>query len=303
MKSRTVWMVVALCAMTATLAAQPLGRRDAPVFRQEVRLQPMYFGNFFQAPIGSGLEEDIRGIGLEYRAAYRVWTDTEAFGHLNVVDFDERGKKTSYGGRAGLRHDGERHDYSVHVDHGVNRSSFDIAGSTETGDVTTLYGEYSFRVTDDWQLGVEAATDRQRFTSPRDRNNDGTSFGANVRYRGLGYKFMPEVGYVTGSRDVVDRTENYDESYWYIGFTSSPTRKVYLSLTYRDRQREYTTSDITSSRFGADEQRDQWTASASYRHTDHVAYILYYSKENADSSRANRDFNTDFLLLAVSVGF
>lgn len=303
MKSRYVWMLMAAVCATTTLTAQPLGRQDPAVFRQEVRLQPMYFGNFFQAPVGSGLEEDVRGLGLEYRAAYRMWTDTDAFGHLNMLDFDERGKKTSFGGRLGLAHDGERHDYSVYVDHGENRSSFDIAGSTETGDVTSFAGEYSFRVTEDWQLGVEAEADRQRFTSPRTRNNDGQYLGANVRYRGLGYKFIPEVGYVTGSREVVDRTENYDESYWYIGFSSSPTRKVYLSLSYRDRMREYTTSDVTSSRFGADEQRDQWTASASYRYTDHVAYILYYSKDAADSSRANRDFNTDFLLLAVSVGF
>ena len=40
-----------------------------------------------------------------------------------------------------------------------------------------------------------------------------------------------------------------------------------------------------------------------FRATDRVAYILYYSQEDTSSSRAGRDFDTDFLLLSVSVGF
>ena len=106
-----------------------------------------------------------------------------------------------------------------------------------------------------------------------------------------------------GSRDVVDENESYDDSYWYVQLVSSPSRKVYLSLTYRDRTRDYTTREATSSKFGVEESRGQWSGSASYRVTDRVAYILYYSQEDTDSSRPNRDFDTDFLLLAVSVGF
>jgi hypothetical protein len=300
-KSRLFSLVIAV-VVCAPLVAQPLRRQGDPQFRQEVRLNTMMFGNFYQAT-SPALTEDVRGIGVEYRAAYRAWTDTSVYGHLNYLTFDEDGKKNSYGGRLGLVHDGDRHGYNVYVDHGENRSTFDIAGATDTGDVTTFAGEYTFRVTEDWQLGAEAEYDRQRFGTTRARENDGTKIGANVRYRGFGYKFMPEMGYVTGSRDVVDETESYDDSYWYVQAVSSPTRKVYLSLTYRDRSREYTTRDITSSKFGIEETRGQWTASASYRATDQVAYILYYSQEDTASTRPNRDFDTDFLLLAVSVGF
>ncbi len=301
MKSRlvSVLFVVAVCA---PLMAQPLGRPGDLAFRQEVRLQTMLFGNFYQATT-SALEEDIRGVGLEYRAAYRAWTNTDVYGHLNFLNFDEEGKKNSYGGRLGLTHDGARHDYNLYVDHGENRSTFDIAGVTDTGDVTTFGGEYAFRLTDDWQLGAEAEYDRQRFGRTPERENDGIAIGGNVRYRGFGYKFMPEIGYVDGARKVEDSTESYDESYWYAQVVSSPSPKWYLSLAYRDRTREYTTSDITSSRFGADETRGQWTASASYRATPQVAYILYFSQEDTVSSRPGRDFDTDFLLLAVSVGF
>src|SRR5687768_384152 len=236
----------------------------------------MMFGNFYQATVPA-LEEDVRGIGVEYRAAYRAWAATDVYGHLNLIDYDESGKQNSYGGRLGATHDGERHDFNVYVDHGENRSTFDIAGITDTGDVTTFVGDYTFRVTDDWQVGAEAAHDRQRFGHTPERENDATSIGANVRYRGLGYKFMPEIGYVTGSRDVVDDTESYDDSYWYLQLVSSPTRRVYLSLTYRDRAREYTTREVSSSKFGVEETRGQWTGSASFRATDRVAYILYYS--------------------------
>jgi hypothetical protein len=114
---------------------------------------------------------------------------------------------------------------------------------------------------------------------------------------------MPEVGYATGSRDVKDVTENYDESYWYVQAVSSPTRRIYLSLAYRDSTRDYTTRDVTSSKFNAEETRGQWTASGSFRATDKVAYILYYTHEANDSSRPDHNFDTNFLLLAVSVGF
>lgn len=301
MKSRLFSMVLAV-AVCAPLAAQPLGRQGDPPYRFEVRLQSLLFGNFYQATAPAP-EEDVRGVGFELRGAYRVWKDTDLYGHTNFLNFDEEGKKNSYGGRAGLTHDSERHDVNVYLDHGENRSTFDIAGVTDTGDVTTLAGEYSFRVTDDWQLGAEFERDWQRFGRTPERENDGTSIGANVRYRGFGYKFMPEVGYVTGSRDVVDETESYDDSYWYVQAVSSPSRRVYLSLAYRDRTRDYTTGDVTSSKFGAEESRGQWTASASFRATDRVAYILYFSQEDTDSSRQNSDFDTDFLLLAVSVGF
>lgn len=303
MKSRfsLLVLVVAVCA-AAPLVAQPLNRPNAPAFRQEIRLQSMLFGNFFQATT-PGTGEDVRGIGAEYRAAYRAWKNTEVYGHLNVLDFDEAGKKNTYGGRVGAAYDGERQDFNVFVDHGENRSTFDIAGATDTGDVTTIAGEYSIRVTDDWQAGAEAEHESQRFAITHARNNDATSAGVNVRYRGFGYKFMPEVGYNTGSRDVEDETESYDESYWYAKVVSSPTRRVYLSLEYRDLTRDYTTRDVTSSKFGSDETRGQWTGSASFRATDHVVYILYGSTEATRSSRLNHDFNTSFLLLAVSVGF
>jgi hypothetical protein len=295
-------LFVAAVAICTPLIAQPLGRQNPSTFRQEVRLQSMLFGNFYQ-DTNPALEQDVRGLGIEYRAAYRAWKDTDVYGHVNFLNFDEKGKKNSYGGRLGILLDSERQDLNLYVDHGENRSTFDIAGITDTGDVTTFAGEYSFRVTDDWQVGAEGEIERQRFGHTRDRENDAHSIGANVRYRGLGYKFMPEVGYVTGSRDVVDETESYDESYWYAQVVSSPTRKVYLSLTYRDQTRDYTTRDITSSKFNAEETRAQWIASASYRHTEHVAYILYYSREGTESSRPGRDFDTDFLLLAVAVGF
>ena len=295
----TCILAIALCT---PLAAQPLARQGNLPLRQEVRLLSMVFGNFYQATVPA-LEENVRGVGVEYRAAYRAWTSTDVYGHLNFIDFDERGKESSYGGRIGLLHDGPRHDFNVYLDQGENRSTFDVAGITDTGDVTTLAADYTFRLTEDWQLGAELTHDRQRFGQTAARENDGTFLGANVRYRGLGYKFMPEIGYVAGSRDVVDENESYDDSYWYVQLVSSPSRRVYLSLTYRDRTRDYTTRDVASSKFGIEESRGQWSGSASYRATDRVAYILYYSQEDTDSSRPGRDFDTDYLLLAVSVGF
>lgn len=304
MRSRLSLFVVAVafCA-TRPLIAQPLGRQGAGPLRQELRFESMLFGNFYQATAGSGLEEDVRGTGVEYRAAYRTWKNTDVYGHLNFITFDEKGKKNTYGGRLGIQYDGERQEFNAYVDHGENRSTFDIVGVTDTGDVTTFGAEYSVRVTDDWQVGAELEHDSQRFQVTHTRENDATEVGVNVRYRGFGYKFMPELGYATGSRDVNDATENYDDSYWYVQAVSSPTKRLYLSLAYRDNTREYTTRDITSSKFNADETRGQWTASGSFRATNQVAYILYYTYEKTDSSRPNHNFNTNFLLLAVSVGF
>jgi hypothetical protein len=294
-------VVFAFCA-TTPLIAQPLSRPNAGPLRQELRLQSMLFGNFYQAPSGAP-QEDVRGTGLEYRAAYRAWKNTDVYGHLNLITFDEKGKKNTYGGRLGIQYDGERQDFNAYVDHGENRSTFDIVGVTDTGDVTTFSADYSFRVTNDWQLGAEVEHDSQRFAVTHARENDATKFGANVRYRGFGYKFMPEIGYTTGSRDVVDPTEDYDEPYWYVRAVSSPTRRTYISLTYRNSTRDYTTRDVSSSRFGAEDTRTQWIASGSFRATNQVAYILYYNHETNESSRINHNFDGNFLLLAVSVGF
>ena len=253
----------------------------------------MLFGNFFQAH-HLRLEEDVIGTGVEYRAGYRAWKDTDVYGHANFLHFDEDGKKNTYGGRVGVQYDGERQDYtSVYVDHGWNRSTFDIAGATDAGDVTTIAGEY-FDAVVDWQVEVEGGA-----REPELRGQPRTGERRHVLRREcplprLRLQVHARGGYVAGSRDVVDATENYDESYWYVQAVSSPSRRWYLSLTYRGDKREYTTNDVTSSKFNATDKRPQWVASASFRVTDHVVYILYYSNEDTRSSRHIHDFQTDF---------
>lgn len=299
---KRLWLAFVV-TVTVPLAAQPFNRPNAPAFRSEVRLQWYHFGNFFQATEGE-TEEDINAAGLEYRAAYRPWgVRTDVYGHLNFLNFDDPGRKNSYGGRLGVAHDGERHDFNVYLDRGENRITFDVGDTTDSANVTTLAGDYTFRVTKDWDLGAEARHERQRFDVSGQRENDFNLIGGSVRYRGFGYIFMPEVGFSTGSRDVVDGDESYDENAWYVEASSAPHRRVYVSARFRLRTREYTTGNPLAENFGQDDDRHQWTLSGSYKATERLTAILYYTNEDVNRSIPGASFGTDFLLLGLAYGF
>jgi hypothetical protein len=302
---KTTGFVVATLAiaLSTPALAQPRDRRDAGRFRSEVRLQGYVFGNFFQAA-DPDLEEDVSAAAIEYRAALRPWASpTDFYANVDFMRYENEQRPNTYGWRLGVQHSGDVHAYSAYVDRGENRASFEVGDTTATANITTLGGEYSYRITPDWQVGAEVLQERERYDVESSRENDFTAVGASVRYRGFGRSISPEVGFVSGNRDVVDPDDSYDDDYWYVRVVSSPIPRLYLSLRYRQRQREYTTSNVADSNFGRADERHGWVLTSNFQFTDRLGTLLYYTTEDVDTNRPGRDFDRSTLLLGVTYGF
>lgn len=287
-------------ALSLPVAGQPLHPMQ-PVtpdsFRSEVRLQGTLFGNFFQAA-DEALEEDVRAFGLEYRTAYRPWAaPTDVYAHVDYLNYTGIDRNSSYGGRVGVLHTGDVHRYNVFLDHAENRTSFDVGDVTASADVTTLGGAYEYIFRRDWELGAEAAHERQNFNrAGGDRDNQYNAIGGSVRYRGFGRIIRPEIGFVTGARSVDNDVDSYDDRYWYLQLTSAPHERIYASVRYRDRDRDYDNIE-------RHDDRKQWVLNVLFRQTERLAWTAYYANETVDSTRAGRDFDTSFLLVGVIYGF
>lgn len=272
-----------------------------PRLRHEVRVQTLLFGNFFQATDPAD-EEDVTAFGSAYRLTYRPWEarQTDVYGQIDYLTYSDIDRESSYGGRVGVSHRHAAHAVEAYLERAENRAAFDVGNRTAMANITTLNAEYGYRVHEDWELGAEGTWEAQRFDVESDRENDYTALGASVRYRGFGYKFSPRVGYVTGRREVDNDEDSYDDSYWYVQLTGSPTDRIYLSARFRGRDRSYSPIIGLPRRH---DDRAQWTAFASYRATQRLGLSLYYSQEATTSNLAGRDFDTSFLLLGLTVYF
>jgi hypothetical protein len=286
-----------------TTSATPVNATPS-IWRQEIRLQGQVFGNFFQAS-DDRLAEDVTAVSTQYRATVKPWgtRPIEFYGHVDYQHYVSIDRDNSYGGGVGATYNGNVHSFGAYIDRGENRASFDVGDQTAIANITMFGADYSYRLTRDWELKADATFDQQRYSLQTGNESDFQAFGASVRYRGFGRIFSPRLGYVAGTRDAVDPRDSYDDTYWYLQVISVPHPRLYLSARYRDRLRDYTTSDPTSSSFGREDERTQWMLSANYRLTDHVGVSTYYAREATDSSRVGRDFDVDLLLVGLTYGF
>jgi hypothetical protein len=282
--------------VTLPLAAQPRSSSTPRTFRSEAIVQWYVFGNYFQAPDDADAET-VNAYSLEYRAAWRPWTTpTDIYAHLDYINYTSLDGESTVSGRLGVAHAGPKHEYNVFVDQASDRPSFELE-ETVSADTTLLSADYAYRITDDWQLGAEATRESQRFDGGNDgQENDYNALGVSVRYRGFSRLFSPSIGYVTGAREFNDESGSYDDDYWWIRVASSPHPRVYATLRYRDRKREYQHVDRT-------DDRHQWTANVSFRQNERISWSAYYARESVDTTRINRDYTRDVLLLSLGYSF
>lgn len=299
-------IAAALLFVALPLSAQPRGRSTPGAFRSEMRILAYHFDNFFHSPRPADAE-NVTALGTELRAAFRPGQQPlEIFGHVSGTRYGVDEASNSYGARIGTSFDDERHEWIVFLDHAENRPSFEVANTFARADVTTLAGEYSYRLSRAWQAGGETALQRQTYDVESGRENSYKAVGANVRYRGFGYRIAPEAGFLLSNRDVEDDEESYDSFDKYLQVAYIPTMAgdpLYVSLRYRMRDRSYTIGDRGSGNFGREENRGDWTALADYRLVEKVNVWVYYSTETIDSSLPGRDFNTGLLLAGITIGF
>ncbi|HEX8618819.1 MAG TPA: hypothetical protein VF911_14645, partial [Thermoanaerobaculia bacterium] len=216
-----------------TNSATPVNAAPS-IWRQELRLQGQVFGNFFQASDES-LEEDVTAATTQYRATVKPWATRpiEFYAHADYQHYISIDRDNSYGGGIGANYNGSVHSFGAFIDRGENRASFDVGDQTAIANITMFGADYSYRLTPDWELKADVNFDQQRYSVQTGTESDSQAFGASVRYRGFGRLFSPRLGYVAGTRDAVNPTDSYDDTYWYLQVISVPHPRVYLTARYR----------------------------------------------------------------------
>lgn len=277
--------------------------REEPLFDVHLKLQGLYFENFFQAPAGTEGDNVLGALG-ELGASLRLSrrSPLRLYGSVDYTHYDEEGLDASNGFRVGLRSDGRPHGFNVSADVEQDRPTFDVGDEFDRADVTTFSGEYTLRFADDWQAGVEGQLQEQEFDLTPTRNNDFNAVGASLRYRGW-RRFSPEIGFRTGERDVEDEALSYEQGDLWLQIRSSISPALYLSVRFRDRSREYTGASVLSSNFGREDDRRQLAASADYRTSEVMTLNFYAAHEDTESNIAGKDFDTSLIAAGVTFGF
>ncbi|HVR43496.1 MAG TPA: hypothetical protein VMS56_08630 [Thermoanaerobaculia bacterium] len=275
---------------------------STPLFEWWLRGQGLLFGNFFQAT-ESEAEEDVAallgevGMSVDLRRGFPL----RAYGSVNYLRYDDEVLDSSHGLRVGVRSDGRPHAFDVYVDGQRDRPTFDVGDVFARADVTRLAGEYSYRVTREWQVTVDGELEQQEFDLTPLRDNEFAGLGVAVRYRG--WDFSPEIAYKAGTREVDDPTQSYDQTDFHLQVRSSLTPRVYMSVRLRSREREYRTDQMTSSNFGRADDRIQLSGYLDIRLLGPLALNLYGSWEDVDSNLEGRDFASTLLAAGLTWRF
>lgn len=273
---------------------------DERTFRVDLRLNGLFFDNFFQAPEGFP-QDDVNAWAGELRLAAPFLETAEAYANLNYTTYEDP-LEASQGVTAGLRSSGRPHAFDLFAEYQTNRPTGDVGELVEQADVRRVAGEYSYRLTRDWQLSALAEYQEQDFDITQGKDNTFVDFGGAVRYRGFGSGFSPEISATFGDRDADDPDEDHSQQDLFLKIRSAPADWAYLSLRYRHRTRDYSIDNPFASNFEREDTRTQWTATADLRTGDILTWNLYYSYEDAESTLATREFTTSLFAAGVTIG-
>ena len=287
-------------AAAAQVEPTPAGE---PLLESGLRVQGLYFENFFQLPDDAD-REDVQALDVEARLAWRPAPDAplELFGTAGALFYsDDVGESPGFG--VGVRRDARPSSFELVAELLADRPSLDVGDTFDQADVLRLAGEYAYRVTDDWQLSALGELQRQQFERATRRDNDFLIGGGAVRYRGWGYDLSPELGVEIGERDADDPNEDHDQTDLWLKLRSAPVPPLYLSLRLRSRTRDYSVADPAASNFGREDDRLQVALTADWTLTELLALTLYYAWEDADSTKPDRRFTTQLLALGTRWSF
>lgn len=268
----------------------------APRTTAEVRLNSLYFDNFFQAPSGAP-KENVVAAGVEARISRDTplrfgGRPVQGYAYFDYLRFDQEEFGGSPGLRFGARSDARPHSWDTSVQLQKDRPSFDVVDETDRADIARFMADYSYRPVRDWQFNAGLDADRQSFDLAQGRDNRFLGASAGVRYRGFGSEFSPEIGLAFGDRSVDDAAQSYGQVDWILQIRSAPTPPLYISARYRHRLRDYDTGTASSSNFGREDTRDQIVLAADLRAAVRLTWNFYLAWENSDSTAPGRGFKT-----------
>lgn len=302
----TVRLLLALSALlvtSASLPAQPPPPWDDPVFDSEIRVNQFTFDNFFQVPDGE-MARDVDMTRVEARLAARA-DESSPFSLYGRGRFDSYGEDLDEAWAAGVgaAWDTDAHDADLYLEYEQDRPVFDIGDEFDRANVVRLAGEYGWRFTEDWEATLLGEARQEEFAQTSSKDNDWLGGGVALRYRGFGYAFSPEVGAGLGGRDADDPNEDMDETEYWVKIRSLPTERLYLSARVRWRDREYSIDDPAADNFGREDDRMDWTVAADLQVFDWLGVNGYYYRQDADSTKPSRVFESSLGGVGLTFGW
>lgn len=304
--------LLAAVSLAASLAAQEEPASPVPAPEEEpapdrieweAGLGAAYYDNFFQAA-DDGLQTEVHAGVLRFGGEGRLSADRPLSlrGAIEHLEYDEDLENSTRAGLA-LRHRGDVHRWSAEAVTDQDVPNVDVGDDVDRVDALRFLGDYSYWVAETLDVGVTGQSADQDHDLFPERDNTLTKAGGFLRFRRSGVAFSPEVGYLTGERDVDDENLSYDEDELYVLLRVTPSDAWYVSLRYRDRDRQYTIADPLASNFARQDDRIDWTLSLAARFARRWGWNLYGTFLDADSTKPTRVFETTTVSSWVSVGF
>jgi hypothetical protein len=292
--------VTALLTIPAAAQPQVYGGK-APLFRHEIRLNGLSFGNFYQAT-QPGLSESVQAAQVEYRAAYRpAGRLTDLYGQANYTWWNKSSLPGSYSGRIGLNRRTNAQIYNVFVNYASNRPSFEVANTYSKASTVLTHADIAQLVHPKWRIGLQADYERQTHDGSSLRDNDYFGAGASAQYLGFGPKIVPRVGFIDGRRNVPRLpNESYRNTDYFAELSTDAYWPFWGSIAYHTRGKGYSVNDPIAPNFHRDETGPSWEVYLSYRSHPRITWSLYGSYDTVNSSAPNADFSTNLLLVGVS---
>jgi hypothetical protein len=291
-----LFLCVTLCA-SAPATAQGLFGLDT-----EVKLTGQLYDNFFQAPDGEP-KESVLAFELGLQLSRELSTPRKLRPYLKLGGIVWEKLENSGLIMAGLNSSGTSHSLDVSARYLLNRPSLDVGDHFDTADILRFTGVYSYRLSRDIQLNGATFFQSQSLEDQTTSDNNLWGIGGSVRYRGFGSIFSPEVGFITGERSAEVANEDHDQTDLYLKVRCAPNRDLYFSARLRYRTRDYSVDDALASNYKREDTRTQLALIGVYRFSQQLALDVYYTYEDADSSKDSRIFTTQLIFVGLAMAF
>lgn len=267
--------------------------RPRPPSAVEVRVRAgsAFMANFFQAPQGAPHQNVLAAAG-ELRLDGRFGSGTQVFVHGGSTLYSKFDPSSTVD--VGLRWSTGPHVLRGGVGYRWRMPRLEV-GVLGFADILHLDAGYAARPVRFIELEALVDFDDETYSLSPEKANTLIDAGGAIRFRGFGYAFSPEFGMGVGTRDVVNDAEDFDQRSRWVTLRSIPTSRLYLSLRYREQQRDYAVLDTAGSAGRREDRRQQVTLITDWVLRDGLNWTIYCNLERNNSTKASRNFAAGYL--------
>lgn len=311
--ARRVLLLLATAASLGALAPVP-GNAQEPYDREPeidrpspftgtLRLLGLRFDNFFQAPEDVPHQEVnvARAQGsLAARLLPRAPLELYAEGaYMAYSDGMEAARQVG----GGLRFAGRPVAFDLSGGLELDRPSFDVGDGFARMDARTAELEVAVRPVRWWRLLGLGEVSWESFRNIEGRDSRFHIYGGGTRVDISRRVLSVEAGAEWGERRGEAPNEELDQRDLLVQLRSTGVERLYVSLGFRYRTRDYVVEDLGASNLDRVDVRRQWTLSGEFPAGAPVALIGYFAFEDAASTKSSRNYETNLVGLGLSLGF